>query len=223
MKKRFWILDFRFWICILLFSAFCLLPIADCFAASDVPYGDLFRTYSKQWGFDWRLPAAQGWQESRFKADETSPVGAAGLMQIMPFNWKWLKITDPYDAKQSIKAGIYYDFILHNDFLKRGDTPPESLKKMLGAYNCGPGRIYDAEVVVANDSEIGCQPETPLPPWACVAAALYKLSRKMGTEYHQRIWNQPKPRYGFFEGADETTGYVTAIWRRYEYYKSIYK
>ncbi len=36
------------------------------------------------------LAAAIGWQESGFNNDEVSPVGARGVMQILPGTWNWI-------------------------------------------------------------------------------------------------------------------------------------
>ncbi len=45
---------------------------------------DLFRKYSDQYKVDFLLMAAQGYQESRLNQNARSPVGAIGIMQIMP-------------------------------------------------------------------------------------------------------------------------------------------
>ncbi len=48
------------------------------------PYDQYIRKYSQQLGWDWRLLASLIYQESNFKTDVTSQVGASGLMQLMP-------------------------------------------------------------------------------------------------------------------------------------------
>ena len=53
-------------------------------ASSISNYDRLFKTYAGRIGWDWRLLAAQGWAESRFRPTARSWVGARGLMQIMP-------------------------------------------------------------------------------------------------------------------------------------------
>ena len=47
--------------------------------ACDVTYGT-----AKEFGFDWRLLAAQAFQESGFDPKAKSWVGARGLFQVMP-------------------------------------------------------------------------------------------------------------------------------------------
>jgi len=48
------------------------------------PYDRLVKKYARQYGFDWLLISAQIYAESSFRADAVSPVGARGLMQVMP-------------------------------------------------------------------------------------------------------------------------------------------
>lgn len=51
--------------------------------------------------------AKQGWQESRFKADAVSPVGAIGVAQFLPATAAELEV-DPWDAEASIFAQARY-------------------------------------------------------------------------------------------------------------------
>ena len=43
-----------------------------------------FKKYATQYDFDWLLLAAQGYQESGLDQSTRSPVGAIGVMQVMP-------------------------------------------------------------------------------------------------------------------------------------------
>ena len=49
---------------------------------------ELFRKYSDRYKVDFLLMAAQGYQESRLNQNARSPVGAIGIMQIMPATGK---------------------------------------------------------------------------------------------------------------------------------------
>lgn len=81
----------------------------------------------------WRVMHA----ESRGKSRAVSPVGAMGLMQIMPGTWAMLTAqhslgADPFDVRSNILAGTAYLRAMWNRY---GDV-----SLMLAAYNAGPGR-----------------------------------------------------------------------------------
>src|SRR5258706_5956733 len=82
----------------------------DKFYASETgtlsQYDPMVRKYAEQHAFDWRLVAAQIYQESRFDPQRKSWVGALGLFQIMPATAKGLGIKDPTDPEQSIRGGL---------------------------------------------------------------------------------------------------------------------
>ncbi len=65
----------------------------------------------------------------------TSPVGAMGLMQLMPRTWADMRArlglgTDPYDPQDNILAGTLYLRLMYDRFGYPG---------LFGAYNAGPG------------------------------------------------------------------------------------
>lgn len=45
---------------------------------------EVIKRYSGRYQFDWRLIAAQAYQESRFEQGKRSPAGAVGVMQVLP-------------------------------------------------------------------------------------------------------------------------------------------
>ena len=75
--------------------------------------------------------------ESNFNPHAVSPKGAKGLMQIMPFNFDKLDITDPFDLRQNIMGGARYLRQLIDYF--KGDVV-----KAIAAYNAGPGSVDKA-------------------------------------------------------------------------------
>ena len=52
--------------------------------------------------------AAQGYQESQLNQDAKSPVGAVGVMQLMPATGKEQKVGDITQLEPNIHAGVKY-------------------------------------------------------------------------------------------------------------------
>ena len=76
------------------------------------------------------------WQESRWRADAVSPVGARGLAQLMPGTARDLGV-DAADPFANLEGGARY----LREQLDRFDG---DLEKALAAYNAGPGRVIQA-------------------------------------------------------------------------------
>jgi membrane-bound lytic murein transglycosylase MltF len=102
----------------------------------------LFRNYSEKYNLDFLLMAAQGYQESRLDHAARSPVGAIGIMQVMPATGAELKVGDITLLEPNIHAGVkYMRQVLDANFK---DAPMDALNKGLftfASYNAGPGRV----------------------------------------------------------------------------------
>jgi membrane-bound lytic murein transglycosylase MltF len=102
----------------------------------------LFRKYSEQYQVDYLLMTAKGYQESRLNQGVRSPVGAIGVMQIMPATGRSLNVGDIRQVEPNIHAGVKYTRRLMDDYL--GNEPLDDLNKgffTLASYNAGPMRI----------------------------------------------------------------------------------
>ena len=97
------------------------------------PYLKSFVLNGQKVSVDPSLLLAVARQESRFRRSAVSPVGAKGLMQLMPATAKRFGVSDPFAPDQNIAGGIaYLDFLLRSF----GDDPIFAA----AAYNAGPSR-----------------------------------------------------------------------------------
>jgi len=103
----------------------------------------LFRKYGEAYDFDYLLMAAQGYQESRLDQHVKSPVGAIGVMQLMPDTGREQGVGDVRQLEPNIHAGVKYMRFMLDRYYK--DEPMDRLNKGLftfASYNAGPGRIH---------------------------------------------------------------------------------
>ena len=103
---------------------------------------ELFEKYGAKYDVDYLLMAAQGYQESTLDQNVKSPVGAIGVMQIMPPTGKELNVGDITQIEPNIHAGVKYMRFMVDQYYK--DEPMDNLNKALmtfASYNCGPGRM----------------------------------------------------------------------------------
>lgn len=167
-------------------------------------YDSYFRRYAQPTGWDWRLVAAQCYQESCFDPRAESFAGAKGLMQIMPKTAEHLGLApeDVYNPEKSIAAACRYIVELSGIFK---DVPDDYERQnfVLAAYNGGTGHLRDAMALAKAD---GKNPYY----WDEVKQYILKLSQPEG-------YGNPLVKHGYMRGT-ETVGYVDNIRRRFSTY-----
>jgi membrane-bound lytic murein transglycosylase MltF len=102
----------------------------------------LFRKYGDKYEFDYLLLMAQGYQESELRQEARSPVGAIGVMQVMPATGKDMKVGDINQTEPNIHAGVKFLHAMMSEYYAK--EPMDPLNKGLftfAAYNAGPGRV----------------------------------------------------------------------------------
>jgi membrane-bound lytic murein transglycosylase F len=167
------------------------------------PYDSLIRHHAERAGFDWRLVAAQVYQESRFDPEARSFAGALGLMQIMPRTAAAYGADDPTEPASNVAAGVRY---LGRQYGLFEDVPEsERIWFALASYNAGYGHVQDARRIARRqgfDSGVWFgQVETVMP----------LLAR---TEYYERA------PHGYCRCL-EPVKYVRAVRDRYEAYTRV--
>ncbi len=120
-------------------------PVKDQVMKRLHEYQKSFIKYGKQYGIDWVMLAALGYQESKLDQSRKSNHGAVGVMQIKPAtaadkNVGITGVTKSYD-KNIHAATKYLSFLRSRYFSDSSIEPIEQLAFTLAAYNAGPARI----------------------------------------------------------------------------------
>jgi membrane-bound lytic murein transglycosylase MltF len=111
---------------------------------------EFFRKYGDKYDMDYLLMMPQGYQESRLDQNAKSPVGAIGVMQVMPATGKDMRVGDINQIEPNINAGVKYIRFMVDQFYE--NEPMDRLNKGLfafAAYNAGPGRISQLRSLAA--------------------------------------------------------------------------
>ena len=119
---------------------------------------EYFQRYAGEYGFDWLMVAAQGYQESRLDQSARSQVGAVGVMQILPSTAAdpSVGIPDIEVLENNIHAGVkYLRFMRDSYFADEGLDSLNGALLSFAAYNGGPNRIARLRLEAA---EIGLDP-----------------------------------------------------------------
>ncbi|QJQ95097.1 MULTISPECIES: membrane-bound lytic murein transglycosylase MltF [Halomonadaceae] len=161
-------------------------------------YTELFRAAARETGFDWKLLAALGYQESHWDPQATSPTGVRGLMMLTLPTASELGVANRLDPKQSIDGGARY-LRQMKERLQEEIQGPDRLWMALAAYNVGLGHLYDAQRIAEMR---GGDPYV----WADVREALPLLQNR---EWYSQT------RHGYARGGEPVI-YVRNIRRYYE-------
>jgi membrane-bound lytic murein transglycosylase F len=193
-------------------------PINDRIQSKINQYEATVKLQAKRYGFDWRLIMALIRQESQFNEQARSRVGAKGLMQIMPGTISEIQsdLDIEYisqNPKENIKAGVYHLFKQYESLTMIKDKG-ERIKFALAAYNAGIARVLDG--ITLSQTLYGKELN-----WDNLAKALHRLKPSFWKD-HLLAWENGKPRYGYFYGANETVPYVNNIMAYYDIYRKFY-
>ncbi len=168
------------------------------------PYDELIKEYSKKYGLDWRLMAAQAYQESRFNPEAKSWVGALGLFQVMPRTGAEMGFRNLTDPKEGVHAGVRYMSQLLDSFDK--NIPfKHRMRFALASYNAGRGHVEDARRLAKE------QGKDPNKWFRHVEQTMLQLE-------NPKVYR--KMRHGYCRGS-EPVKYVSEISLRYTNYVSV--
>jgi membrane-bound lytic murein transglycosylase MltF len=149
----------------------------------------LFEKYGKKYDFDPLMLAAIGFQESKLDQSTRSPVGAIGVMQVMPSTGKQMKVGNITITEHNVHAGTRYMDLLMTTYFK--DAHFDQYNRSLFAfasYNAGPNRIVRLRKMAA---ERGLNPDVWLNSVEIV------VSEKIGLETTTYVRNIMKYYYSY--------------------------
>ncbi|BBO79832.1 membrane-bound lytic murein transglycosylase F [Desulfosarcina ovata subsp. sediminis] len=133
-------------------------------------YRAFFKTAAQKYALDWKLVAAQAYQESHWDPRATSYTGVRGIMMLTRETATAMGIEDRTDVETSILAGTRYLARLHRQV---GPSVPEPDRTFmaLAAYNIGFGHLNDAQTLA---KRLGKPPNS----WRGVRSVLPFLQQK---------------------------------------------
>ena len=152
-----------------------------------------FQKYGDQYDVDWVLMGAQGYQESQLNQNAKSPVGAIGVMQVMPATGKDMKVGDITETEANIHAGIkYMRWMIDHYYGKEPMTPARQGAVRVRLLQCRRGPDF----------------------------ALRKEAAKRGLD--PNVWFQNVEYVAAEKIGQETVTYVSNIYKYYIAYRLIH-
>jgi membrane-bound lytic murein transglycosylase F len=152
-----------------------------------------FEAAARDTGISWRMLAALGYQESRWRPAAVSPMGAQGVMMLMPVTAKKMGVDNVFSADENIMGGARYLAYMKERIPKRIRDPDRTWMAM-AAYNIGIGHLEDARIITQMRKK---NPDR----WSDVRANLPRLS---DPRWHSRV------KRGYANGA-ETVEFVERV------------
>ncbi len=111
---------------------------------------EYFRKYGNEQRLDPLFLAGLGFQESMLNQGAVSPVGAIGVMQLMPQTGASMKVGDIRELQPNIHAGTkYINSLLYTMSLDESLPHSERAFFAVAAYNAGPNNIRKARELAA--------------------------------------------------------------------------
>jgi soluble lytic murein transglycosylase-like protein len=135
---------------------------ADIPSSGDKDLDKLILQAGEKYGVDPRFIHAVIWQESRYKTEAKSHVGAQGLMQLMPDTAKRFGCKNSMNPEANVDAGTHYLRWL----LERFDG---DVSLALASYNAGEGAV---------DKYAG------IPPYSETENYVKNIESRYGKTYH---------------------------------------
>lgn len=171
------------------------------------PYDSIIKAAAKKIGWDWRLLASVIYQESGFKKNLRSWVGAYGLMQMMPDAMASYNIDTLSSPKDQIIAGASYLKSLEQNLPDSITDSLERIKFTLACYNGGMSHVMDARRLA---TKYGKNPNI----WTDnVDYYVLHLSENI-------FYDDPSVTSGYMRGW-ETYRFVKDIFRRFRNYQKL--
>jgi soluble lytic murein transglycosylase-like protein len=172
----------------------------------------LRREAHRIWGLDAPVAtfAAQIHQESRWRPDAASPVGARGLAQFMPATARWISDMRPTgdtslagadmsNPTWALRALVTYDQWLWQRVT--ADTPCERMAYTLSAYNGGLGWVYKRQAIAKRQ---GTDPGLCFKATCAINPGIHPANQAENQHYPQVILLRFEPLYataGWGKGA----------------------
>ncbi len=170
-------------------------------------YDEIIKKHASRIGWDWKLLAAQIYQESKFNPGNKSWAGAIGLLQLMPKTAlnNGVEKSELTDPEKNLEAGTAHIEWLQRQWTSVVKDSAEVIKFTLASYNAGYGHVSDARRMAKKN---GMNPDK----WDDSVEQMMLL--KMKPQYY----NQPEVKYGYCRGT-EPVNYVKDILENFDYYR----